>query len=57
MRKLILAKHRNGALADVDVKWVPEITSFVDVGVNLNKRSLEETAPPPEPPMPDELNF
>ena len=58
MRKLILAKHRNGALADVDVKWVPEITSFVDVGINANRRSLEETAPPPpEPPMPDELNF
>jgi len=46
--ELIIAKHRNGSLGTVKLKWVPEITTFVDIGSSSEKRSLEEMAPPPE---------
>lgn len=48
--ELIVAKHRNGSLAKIKLKWIPEITTFVDVGANSDKKSLEEMAPPPPPP-------
>ena len=48
--ELIVAKHRNGSLAKIKLKWIPEITTFVDVGANRDKKSLEEMAPPPPPP-------
>lgn len=43
---LIVAKHRNGPLGDVKMRWVPEITSFVDVAPNAEVQSLEDSAPP-----------
>ncbi len=48
--ELIIAKHRNGALGTVKLKWIPEITTFVDLGENSERKSLEELAPPPSPP-------
>ncbi len=48
--ELIVAKHRNGQLANIKLKWIPEITTFVDVGSSSDKKSLEEMAPPPPPP-------
>lgn len=48
--ELIIAKHRNGALGTVKLKWIPEITTFADFGENLDKKSLEEMAPPPPVP-------
>lgn len=52
--ELIVAKHRNGALGTIKLKWIPEITTFVDVGKSSNIKSLEEMAPPP-PPVPPEF--
>ena len=37
-------------VAKIKLKWIPEITTFVDVGANSDKKSLEEMAPPPPPP-------
>lgn len=48
--ELIVAKHRNGGLGTIKLKWIPEITTFVDVGKSSDKKSLEELAPPPPPP-------
>ena len=50
IRKIIVAKHRNGELADIKVKWIPEITTYTDIGANSERQSLEDMAPPPPPP-------
>ncbi len=56
--ELIIAKHRNGSLGTIKLKWIPEITTFVDIGENSNQKSLENTAPEPPPPPPiDEINL
>ena len=52
--ELIIAKHRNGALGTVKLKWIGETTTFKDYGINMDKASLEETAPPPPPPPPED---
>ena len=68
IREIVIAKHRNGALANIKVKWIPEITTYVDIGKNSDAKSLEELAPPPPPPpeyhgevtmseMDDEIDF
>lgn len=68
IREIVIAKHRNGALANIKVKWIPEITTYVDIGKNSDAKSLEELAPPPPPPpeyngevtmseMEDEIDF
>lgn len=44
-REIIIAKHRNGPLANVKVKWIPEITTFVDLNKSSEVQSLEATAP------------
>ena len=44
--EIIVAKHRNGPLGTVKVKWVPEITTFVDIGNSSDRRSLEQMVPP-----------
>ena len=51
--EIIIAKHRNGPLANIKVKWIPEITTFVDLGKSNDTKSLEETAPPP----PEDFSF
>lgn len=53
--ELIVAKHRNGGLGTIKLKWIPEITTFVDIGKGSNIKSLEDTAPPPPPPPPEFL--
>jgi replicative DNA helicase len=45
IRELIIAKHRNGALGSVKVKWIPEITTYVDAKISNEQASLEKTAP------------
>lgn len=68
IREIIVAKHRNGALANIKVKWIPEITTYTDIGANSDRQSLEDLAPPPPPPpayndevvmtqMDDEIDF
>ncbi len=52
--ELIIAKHRNGPLATIKLKWIPEITTFVDIGANSERKSLEDMAPPPPPPPQDD---
>lgn len=47
--ELIIAKHRNGSLGTIKIKWIPEITTFVDVGADSDTKSLERLAPPPPP--------
>lgn len=48
--ELIIAKHRNGALGEIKLKWFGETTTFKDYGISGNQKSLEETVPPPPPP-------
>lgn len=45
MRELMIAKHRNGSLANIKLKWIPELTTFVDIGQNSERKSLEESVP------------
>lgn len=45
--KIIVAKHRNGPLGDVSVKWVGSITTFVNLEKDSNSQSLENLSPPP----------
>ena len=47
--EIIIAKHRNGALGEVKVKWVGNITTFVNLERDANEQSLDELAPPPMP--------
>ena len=47
--EIIIAKHRNGALGEVKVKWVGNITTFVNLERDANEQSLDELAPPPIP--------
>lgn len=44
--KIIVAKHRNGPLGEVAVKWVGSITSFVNLERDANAQSLENLEPP-----------
>ena len=44
---LIIAKHRNGALGTIKLKFIQEHTTFVDLNKASNMNSLEETLPPP----------
>ena len=44
---LILAKHRNGALADIPMHWDGNTTTFTSTARDLETASLESTAPPP----------
>ena len=44
---LIVAKHRNGALGTIKLKFINEHTTFVDLNKASNMGSIEATAPPP----------
>lgn len=46
--ELIIAKHRNGALNNIKLKFISEHTTFVDLNKDSNNRSLEDVAPPPK---------
>lgn len=43
---LILAKHRNGALDTVKLKFISEHTTFVNLDKDSNAQSLENSMPP-----------
>ncbi len=43
--EIIIAKHRNGGLGTVKVKWLPSITTFVNLEKDANAQSLEATEP------------
>ena len=54
---IIVAKHRNGPIGEILVKWLPDTTTFVNLGKDADKMSLENSAPAPESrdvPMPDD---
>ncbi len=40
--ELIIAKHRQGALGEVFVKWVPKFTTFMNSETDANAASLEK---------------
>jgi replicative DNA helicase len=42
---LVIAKHRNGQLADIKLKFIKEHTTFVDAHSSGYSKSLEDTAP------------
>lgn len=44
--ELIVAKHRSGPLGTIKLKWIPEITTFVNMEYNADRVSLEATVPP-----------
>ena len=44
---LILAKHRNGALGDIPLHWDGSTTTFTSTAKDLDRASLEQTAPSP----------
>ena len=43
--ELIIAKHRNGELGTIDLRWVGELTAFRNIGNDSNLNSLYKTAP------------
>ncbi len=43
---LILAKHRNGALGEIPLHWDGATTTFSSTSKDLDRASLEKTAPP-----------
>ena len=45
--EIIIAKHRNGALGTVPVRWMSNITTFMNLSKDADAQSLEELAPPP----------
>ena len=45
MCELIVAKHRNGNTGTIEVKWIGGITTFVDVGLSADEKSLAESMP------------
>ena len=47
--EIMIAKHRNGALGNIKVKWIGNITTFVNLERDANSQSLDELAPPPIP--------
>ena len=47
--EIMIAKHRNGALGNIKVKWIGNITTFVNLERDANEQSLDELAPPPIP--------
>lgn len=47
--EIMIAKHRNGALGNIKVKWVGNITTFVNLERDANEQSLDDLAPPPIP--------
>lgn len=46
LAEIIVAKHRNGPQGTVNVKWIGETTTFVNLEKDANAQSLEGTEPP-----------
>lgn len=45
LAEIIVAKHRNGPVGTVTVKWMPQITTFLNLDRDANQMSMEATAP------------
>lgn len=45
LAEIIVAKHRNGPVGTVTVKWLPQITTFMNLDKDANQMSMEATAP------------
>lgn len=45
LAEIIVAKHRNGPIGTVTVKWLPQITTFMNLDKDANQASIEATAP------------
>ncbi len=43
---IVIAKHRNGSLDTVKLRWKGEYTTFINMDADANKASLERSAPP-----------
>lgn len=54
---LILAKHRNGALDTVKLKFISEYTTFVNMDKDANEQSLEESLPSEYKNAPKQTDF
>lgn len=55
MCELIIAKHRNGQLATIKLKWIPEITTFLDCGFATDddvEEKVEKSSAPVKMPTP-----
>lgn len=46
LAEIIVAKHRNGPQGTVNVKWIGETTTFVNLEKDANAQSLEGQEPP-----------
>ena len=55
--EIIVAKNRNGPQGTAKVRWVPEITTFVDIAPSAEVRSLEENIPPERKSSNDSLPY
>lgn len=49
LAEIIIAKHRNGPLGSVKVKWLSNIVTFVNLDKDSNAQSLEDNEPTPPP--------
>lgn len=45
VNEIIIAKHRNGSLGNVKVKWLGETTTFTNLAKDANAQSLENSQP------------
>lgn len=45
LSEIVIAKHRNGALGNVPVKWIGEFTTFTNTARDANAMSLENSEP------------
>ena len=55
--EIIVAKNRNGPQGTAKVRWVPEITTFVDIAPSAEVKSLEENIPPERKSSNDSLPY
>ncbi len=46
LAQIIVAKHRNGPIGEVTVKWMSSTTTFLNLGKDADAQSLEDNAPP-----------
>lgn len=46
INELMIAKHRNGPVGTIKMRWIGEITTFVNLEKDANTKSLEASIPP-----------
>ncbi len=56
--EVIIAKHRNGSLGTVKLRWYGEYTTFMDLDKKVPKRiSVDDALPPPEEEPAEDMIF